>query len=73
MQKAVDTLGHLPHPQMPMTNDMQQCIREARLDAFDSQYARDWYRNNELNEKKLVKISNLSSKENSVLRKQNVR
>ena len=30
-------------------------------------------RNNELNEKKLVKISNLSSKENSVLRKQNVR
>ena len=49
LQKAVDTLGHLPHPQMPMTNDMQQCIREARLDAFDSQYARDWYRNNELN------------------------
>jgi len=49
LQHVVDVLGHLPHPQMPMTDDMQQCIREARLDAFDSQYAKDWYRNNELN------------------------
>jgi len=49
LQHVVDILGHLPHTQMPMTTDMQQCIKEARLDAFDSQYAKEWYRNNELN------------------------
>jgi len=49
LQEVVNTLGCLPHPQMPMTDEMQQCIKEARLDAFDSQYAKDWYRNNELN------------------------
>ena len=49
LEKVVNTLGHLPHPQMPMTDEMQQCIFEARLDAFDSDYAKQWYRNNELN------------------------
>lgn len=49
LNKVVDTLGHLPHPQMPMTGEMQKCIFEARLDAFDSAYAKEWYRNNELN------------------------
>ena len=32
-----------------MTDEMQKCIFEARLDAFDSDYAKQWYRNNELN------------------------
>lgn len=49
LQQVVDTIKHLPHPQMPMTDEMQKCIFEARLDAFDSDYAKQWYRNNELN------------------------
>ena len=36
---------------------MQQSIKEARLDAFDSSYAQEWYRNNELNGE--VKFTNI--------------
>jgi hypothetical protein len=49
LNECYDKYDSLPYPDMKMTDDMQQAIREARLDAFDSSYAKEWYRNNELN------------------------
>ena len=57
LSECYDKYGSLPHPEMKMTGEMQQAIKEARLDAFDSSYAREWYRNNELNGE--VKFTNI--------------
>ena len=48
LQEVVSAMKHLPYPQMPMSEEMQQCIFEARLDAFDGSYAKQWYRNNSI-------------------------
>ena len=57
LKECFDKNGSLPHPYMEMTEEMQQAIKEARLDAFDSEYAHKWYRNNELNGE--IKFSNI--------------
>ena len=49
LRECHDKYGSLPHPYMTMSDDIQNAIKENKLDAFESEEGKKWYRNNELN------------------------
>jgi len=48
LNECYDKYGKLPYSEMPMTDDMILAIKDGDSSAFNSQYARDWYRSFEI-------------------------
>ena len=57
LNECYDKLGKLPHSELIMNDDMITSIKDGTLTAFDSGYARDWYRKFELDGE--VRFSNV--------------